>query len=118
MIRDVQYLSSDPDLDFFPIPDPGVKKAPDPWSGSSGGQKDDPVFIPDLFLLAAAAEVADTTGGTTPVWLLDTGNNKTFIKNSLWEKKQCCGSGMFIPDPDFYPSRIQKQQQKREEKKN
>ncbi len=29
---------------------------------------------------------------------------------------QCCGSGMFIPDPDFYPSRIQdpkKQQQKR-----
>ncbi len=21
-------------------------------------------------------------------------------------KKQCCGSGMFIPDPDFYPSRI------------
>jgi hypothetical protein len=22
------------------------------------------------------------------------------------EKNQCCGSGMFIPDPDFYPSRI------------
>jgi hypothetical protein len=21
-------------------------------------------------------------------------------------KMQCCGSGMFIPDPDFYPSRI------------
>jgi hypothetical protein len=21
-------------------------------------------------------------------------------------KKQCCGSGMFIPSPDFYPSRI------------
>ncbi len=20
--------------------------------------------------------------------------------------RQCCGSGMFIPDPDFYPSRI------------
>jgi hypothetical protein len=20
--------------------------------------------------------------------------------------KQCCGSGTFIPDPDFYPSRI------------
>jgi hypothetical protein len=38
---------------------------------------------------------------------------------------QCCGSGMFIPDPDFYPSRIpdlgsrmQKQQQKRGVKKN
>ncbi len=37
---------------------------------------------------------------------------------------QCCGSGMFIPDPDFYPSRIpdlgsriQKQQQKRGMKK-
>jgi hypothetical protein len=26
---------------------------------------------------------------------------------------QCCGSGMFIQDPDFYPSRIQKHQQKR-----
>ncbi len=31
---------------------------------------------------------------------------------------QCCGSGMFIPDPDFYPSRIPKQQQKRGVKKN
>jgi hypothetical protein len=31
---------------------------------------------------------------------------------------QCCGSVMFIPDPDFYPSRIQKQKQKREVKKN
>jgi hypothetical protein len=38
--------------------------------------------------------------------------------------QQCCGSGMFIPDPDFYPSmipdlrsRIQKQEQKREVKK-
>jgi hypothetical protein len=30
---------------------------------------------------------------------------------------QCCGSGMFTPDPDFYPgSRIQKQQQKRRAK--
>jgi hypothetical protein len=46
---------------------------------------------------------------------------------SEWEirREQCCGSGMFIPDPDFYPSwipdlgsRIQKQQQKREVKKN
>ncbi len=31
--------------------------------------------------------------------------------DSEWGKacvyqKQCCGSGMFIPDPDFYPSRI------------
>jgi hypothetical protein len=22
------------------------------------------------------------------------------------KKNQCCGSGMFIPDPNFYPSRI------------
>ncbi len=22
------------------------------------------------------------------------------------KRKQCCGSGMFIPDPDFYPFRI------------
>jgi hypothetical protein len=43
----------------------------------------------------------------------------------LWVKEgerriwQCCGSGMFIPDPDFYPSRIPdpKQQQKRGVKK-
>ncbi len=39
-----------------------------------------------------------------------------------WRKKfepvyQCCGSGMFIPDPDFYPSRIPKQQQNRGVKK-
>jgi hypothetical protein len=34
----------------------------------------------------------------------------TFSTN---QQKQCCGYGMFIPDPDFYPSRIQKQQQKR-----
>jgi hypothetical protein len=47
-------------------------------------------------------------------------NLSTFIK-----KLQCCGSGMFIPDPDFYPSRIsdpgsriQKQQQKRGVNKN
>ena len=26
---------SDPDLDFLPIPDPGVNKAPDPGSGSA-----------------------------------------------------------------------------------
>jgi hypothetical protein len=24
----------------------------------------------------------------------------------LNDEDQCCGSGMFIPDPDFYPSRI------------
>jgi hypothetical protein len=24
----------------------------------------------------------------------------------MWYFLQCCGSGMFIPDPDFYPSRI------------
>ncbi len=24
----------------------------------------------------------------------------------IWSGMQCCGSGMFIPDPDFYPSRI------------
>jgi hypothetical protein len=23
-----------------------------------------------------------------------------------YQLNQCCGSGMFIPDPDFYPSRI------------
>jgi hypothetical protein len=28
-------LIPDPDLEFLPIPDPGVKKAPDPGSGSA-----------------------------------------------------------------------------------
>jgi hypothetical protein len=44
-----------------------------------------------------------------------------FVGSWHW---QCCGSGMIIPDPDFYPSRvldlgsrIQKQQQKRGVKK-
>ncbi len=69
MIRDVQYLSPDPDLEIFPIPGPGSRgqKGTGSRIRNTGGQKDDPVFIPDLFLLAAAAEVADTTGGTTPV---------------------------------------------------
>ena len=28
------------------------------------------------------------------------------ILPGLYRKNQCCGSGMFIPDPDFYPSRV------------
>jgi hypothetical protein len=32
--------------------------------------------------------------------------------------KKCCGSRMIIPEPCFYPSRIQKQQQKRRREKN
>ncbi len=37
MNRNIQYSSRIriPDLDFLPIPDPGVKKAPDPGSGST-----------------------------------------------------------------------------------
>ena len=30
-----------------------------------------------------------------------------FICDFFMTCYQCCGSGMFIPDPDFYPSRIQ-----------
>ncbi len=30
----------------------------------------------------------------------------------IQSKIQCCGSGMFIPDPEFYPSRIRQKQQK------
>jgi hypothetical protein len=29
---------------------------------------------------------------------------------------QCCGSGMFIPDPDFYPSRIQQHYQNQQKR--
>ncbi len=28
------------------------------------------------------------------------------LPTKYWVQNQCCGSGMFIPDPDFYPSRI------------
>jgi hypothetical protein len=29
------------------------------------------------------------------------------VQSSIkYPSKQCCGSEMFIPDPDFYPSRI------------
>jgi hypothetical protein len=35
MFRDVHPRIPDRDLDFLPIPDPGVKKAPDPGSGSA-----------------------------------------------------------------------------------
>jgi hypothetical protein len=31
---------------------------------------------------------------------------KINAKFTVQQKIQCCGSGMFIPDPDFYPSRI------------
>jgi hypothetical protein len=31
---------------------------------------------------------------------------KYYIKPNLYCFLQCGGSGMFIPDPDFYPSRI------------
>ncbi len=38
-------------------------------------------------------------------------SKKTFLASiklhgELFSLSQCCGSGMFIPDPDFYPSQI------------
>jgi hypothetical protein len=36
--------------------------------------------------------------------------SRALIQKVFWQRRkdlfQCCGSGMFIPDPDFYPSRI------------
>ncbi len=29
-----------------------------------------------------------------------------YLRKAEGSLKQCCGSGMFIPDPNFYPSRI------------
>ncbi len=33
---------------------------------------------------------------------------RKFLKKEIFQycREQCCGSGMFIPDPDFYPYRI------------
>jgi hypothetical protein len=47
----------------------------------------------------------DPDTGEANQYLHSTANR---IRNTI--KEQCCGSGMFIPDPDFCPSRIQKQQ--------
>jgi hypothetical protein len=33
-------------------------------------------------------------------------STRTFLKTITFIFIQCCGSGMFIPDPDFFPSRI------------
>jgi hypothetical protein len=43
-------------------------------------------------------QLMNVFGLTVPVLLLG-------VKSSRGAG-QCCGSGMFIPDPDFYPSRI------------
>jgi hypothetical protein len=62
-------------------------------------------------------EEHDAGGGRDQVLV---GQNHTL--HTVQSQYQCCGSGMFIPDPDFcfvHPgSRIQKQQQKRGVKKN
>jgi hypothetical protein len=49
--------------------------------------------------------------GTQRVSPCDSPTGKTippekFKNNGLPPGKQCCGSGVFIPDPDFYQSRI------------
>jgi hypothetical protein len=43
----------------------------------------------------------------------DTGSFHTSYLTELLQIMHCFGSGMIIPDPYFYPSRIQQQQQKR-----
>jgi hypothetical protein len=55
--------------------------------------------------------------------IIEKKNNEPGFRVHL--QSQCCGSGMFIPDPEFYPSRIpdlgsriQRQQQKKGVKKN
>jgi serine/threonine protein kinase len=39
----------------------------------------------------------------TPYWMAPEVRER---EGTLKGQVQCCGSGMFIPDPDFYPSRI------------
>ncbi len=62
-------------------------------------------------LLWGEAHLAAQTGGDIlPGSLLA---EPVFLRSpGIASASQCCGSGMFIPDPDFYPSRIQKQQWK------
>ncbi len=69
----------------------------------------------------AAAALVETGGAAAPVWLY---HHLHALLNKYISSKQCCRSGMFIPDPDLYlsripdlGSRIQKQLQKRGVKK-
>jgi hypothetical protein len=56
-------------------------------------------------LLAHGADVnAQSSSGNTPLMYACAGGHED-VSTTLPDK-QCCGSGMFIPDPDFYPSRI------------
>jgi hypothetical protein len=32
--------------------------------------------------------------------------SNSYLVFNIKKTRQCCGSGMFIPDPDFYPSLI------------
>jgi hypothetical protein len=61
----------DPDLDFFPIPDPWVKKAPDPGSGSAHWVKEYNVTCLRSSLSSASQPEIVEMG----LWLLSTGSN-------------------------------------------
>ncbi len=104
-IRDV-YTGSQ--ITILSIPDPGsrVKKIPNTESAS----KNLNIFNPKNFFRALGKIIWDIHPGSGFFPLPDPrGRNSTGsrIRGILKTTgKQCGGSGMFIPDPDFYPSRI------------
>ncbi len=54
----------------------------------------------------------------TQLEILSKGNSKYIAtKQCSGSRQQCCGSGINIPDPDFCPSRIPKQEQMRKGEK-
>ncbi len=83
------------------------------------------VFFSSRDTCSASTVVMTSRASPWSRYCHDLNTTLLWIYGLLWcLLNQCCGSGMFIPDPDFYPSRIsdkgsqiQKQQQKRGVKK-
>jgi hypothetical protein len=102
----------------FRIPDPGVKKAPDPGSRirirNTGGNTDlldEPEFLTDV--VSKTVSIGGTS--TDHLQLLHLHLCQLTPKPSTSESKvalasrQCCGTGMFIRNPggfEFFPYRI------------
>jgi hypothetical protein len=91
----------DPDADFLPsrISDPGVKKAPNPGSGSA-------TLITGMLILMFIFLCRPDPRPSGPAARLRCEAEhapSAQLRSGLLHSSQCCGSGMFIPDPDFCP---------------
>ncbi len=104
------------------------KETVNKWDGICS-RKFEAVFSEYLAKIHVMKFLCNLQNKKVPIsWKKPSVNEMEFAQENfeaVFSENQCCGFGMFIPDPDFYPSRIpdlgsriQKQQQKREVKKN